>query len=234
MSGNQPSSLSGDPIGMGISVSAPISSVTGSSSLLFAQPILNGHVFASTIVLIVSEVILFISRRLFNLKSLPILDASSGQTVQIPLTELQEFLRWIANRSGPPPELNLINNRINMLTDPGGQIEGQHIPSFVTVTTPEAPLVISIYFTADYSTSPFTPSVAMFIPIFSFPGIRGALPILIIGLLSTIFIRAVVSPESTGSSPLPRSETSINNPLNFSPNDLLQLLTKFRNKMEDE
>ncbi len=230
MSGNQRSSLRGEPLSMGISISVPISSVAGSSSLIFAQPILIGHVFASTAVLISSEVFLFIAERLFNLRSLPILNASNGQTVQMPLSELQEFLRWMANGSGPSPDLNLVTTGGNTLTDPAGQIEATHIPSFITVTTPEAPLVVSIYVIADYSIKPFTPSVALFIPILNFPGIRGGIPLLILGLLSTIFVRSVVSPESAGSKPLHSPETHINTPLDYSPNDLLQLLTKFGKK----
>ncbi len=233
MSGNQPSSLRGDPLSMGIGVSVPISSVVGSSSLIFAQPILIGRVLASSIVIIASEVLLFIAKHLLSLKSLPILNASNGQTVQIPLTELQEFLRWIANGSGPSPIHNLIINSRN-ITGSDEQIEGATIPTLVTVTTPEAPLVISIYFSADYSTKPFTPSVAMFIPILTFPGIRGALPLLILGLLSTIFVRSVVPPESTGSKPLASTGTKSNNPLTYSPNELLQFLTKFRKKLENQ
>lgn len=227
MSGNQPRSLCGEPLSMGIGISVPISSVVGSSSLLFAQPLIIGRVFASSIVLIGSEVFLFIARRLFNLDSLPILDARNGQTVQMPLNELQEFLRWMANGSGPSPNPNLVTNERTMLTNSDGEIDGTVVPGFVTVTTPEAPLVVSIFVSADYSNKPFTPSVAMFIPILTFPGVRGALPLLILGLLSTIFVRAVVPPESTGSKPLSKPRSTMNDPLTFTPNDLLQFLNRF-------
>ena len=73
---------------------------------------------------------------------------------------------------------------------------------FITTVTPEAPLTVAIYFSAFYSNNPFTPGVSFFIPILAFPGVRGALPLLILGLLSTIFVRSVVPPESTGSKPL--------------------------------
>ena len=221
MSSHQPGGLRGEPLNMGISIFAPISSVHGSSSLLFAQPLLTGSVFASTAVLIGSEFFLFIANRLFHLKSIPVLDARNGQTVQMSLTELQEFLRWIANGMGPL--------QIQTQSNEDGRISGDHSTGFLTVTTPEAPLTIAIYIVASYSNDPFTPSVSFYIPILVFPGVRGALPLLILGLLATIFVRAVVPPESTGAKPLPEPEpgTIMNNPLTYSPNDLLQSLIKF-------
>jgi len=231
MSGNQPRSLCGEPLNMGISISVPISSVVGSSSFLFAQPLLTGIVFASSAVLIGSEILLFIAGRLFNLESIPVLDVNNGQTVQMPLTELQEFLKWMSKGSDATPNPNLgtlVTNESTMLTNPGGQSVGPGIiPGLVTVTTPEAPLVVSIYISAPFSNIPFTPTASFFIPILTFPGVRGALPLLILGLLATIFVRSVVPPESTGSRPLARPGTMMNNPLTFTPNDLLQLLTRF-------
>ena len=229
MSGNQPRELCGEPLSMGFSVSAPISSVVGSSSLLFAQPLLTGGVFASTAVLIGSEIFLFIASRLFQLTSIPVIDVKNGQTVQMSLTELQEFLRWMANGIGVTPNPNPVTDGENgdILANQDEQQTGIHSTGFITVTTAEAPLIVSIYFSAAYSNNPFTPSVSFFIPILTFPGARGALPLLMLGLLSTIFVRAVVPPESTGSKPLPRPGKRINNPLPYSPNDLLQLLTKF-------
>jgi len=88
---------------MGLSIFAPISSVAGSSSLLFGQPLLTGDVVASTALLIGSELFLFIAKRLFHLKSIPVLDATNGQTLQMSLTELQAFLRWMANGIGTSP-----------------------------------------------------------------------------------------------------------------------------------
>ena len=227
MSRNQPRNFCGEPLTMGIGISVPISSEVGSSSLIFAQPLLIGDVFASSAVLIGSEVFLFIAERLFNLESLPILDARSGQTVQMPLTELQEFLRWMANGSRSSPDPNPVTNGRNTFSNPDEQIVGTEVPGFVTITTPEAPLVVSIFVSAAYSNIPFTPTTSFFIPILTFPGVRGALPLLILGLLSTIFVRAVVPPESTGSKPLSKPRAMMNSPLTFTPNDLLQLLNRF-------
>ena len=234
MSGNQPSNLSGEPLNMGLSIFAPISSAAGSSSLLFAQPLLTGSVFASTVVLIGSEVFLFIARRFFNINSIPVLDASNGQTVQMSLTELQEFLRWMSNGIGAVPNSNARSNGGTIPSNQEGQVTGFNSDSvdntgFLTVETREAPLTLALYFSAFYSNNPYTPSVTLSIPIITFPGVRGALPLLILGLLATIFVRSVVPPESTGSKPLSNSDagTRVNNPLTYSPNDLVQLLTKY-------
>ena len=231
MFGNQIGGLCGEPLNMGLSIFTPISSVTGSSSLLFAQPILSGSIFASTAVLLGSELFLFVASHLFHLKSIPVLDARSGQTVQMSLTELQEFLRWMANGMGASPNSNpiTIGESENTLSNQDGGITGSKNTGFLTVKTPEAPLSIAIYFSAFYSNNPYTPSVSLFIPIIAIPGIRGSLPLIILGLLATIFVRAVVPPESTGAKPLAESEpeTRMNNFLTYSPNDLLQSLTKF-------
>ena len=236
MSGNQPGRLCGEPLNMGLSIFAPLSSVAGSPSLSFAQPLLTGSVFASTAVLIGSELFLFIARRLFHLKSIPVLDARNGQTVQMSLTELQEFLRWMANGIGTSPNPNLVTAGGNgtILPNQDGQTTGVDYTGFLTAETPEAPLTLAIYFSAFYSNNPFTPSVSFYIPILAFPGARGALPLLILGLLSTIFVRAVVPPESTGSKQLSKPITKMNNPLTYSPNDLLQLLSKYGKKFGSE
>lgn len=234
MSGNQPGRVCGEPLNMGLSIFSPISSVAGSSSLLFAQPLLTGSVFASTAVLIGSELFLFIARRLFQLNSIPVLDAKTGQTVQMSITELQEFLRWMANGIGVPPNSNPATDggNGNILSNQDGRITEINNSGFITNRPPEAPLVVAIYFSAFYSNNVYTPSVSFYIPILAFPGVRGALPILILGLLATIFVRAVVPPDSTGSKPFSKPGTRMNNPLTYSPNDLLQLLTKFGKNFE--
>jgi len=235
MSGNQPGGLCGEqrePLNMGISIGVPISSVIGSSILLFAQPLLTGSVFASTAILIGSELFLFIARHLFHLKSIPVLDERNGQTVQMSLIELQEFLRWMANGIGASPNSNPVTDGgdENIYSNQDGQITGDHSTGFLTITTQEAPITVAIYISAFYSNNPFTPSVTLFFPILAFPGVRGALPLLILWLIAIIFVRAVVPPESTGAKPLPEPETRLNDTLTYSSDDITQLLTKFENE----
>lgn len=230
MPGNQlGEGLSKEPLSMGIYIFAPISSVAGSATLSFSQPLLSGNIFASAAVLIGSELFLIIAQRLFRLDSIPVLDVKKGQTVQMPLSELQEFLRWMATGSGSNPNSNPVTDGRNMLSNAGGEFtetSGSH-RGFLTPESPEAPLIVALYVSANFSNRTYSPYTSFVIPILTFPGLRGALPLHILGLLSTIFVRAVVPPESTGSKPLSKPETRMNNPLTYSPNDILQLLTKF-------
>ncbi|MCB8816356.1 hypothetical protein [Desulfosporosinus shakirovi] len=229
MSGNQPESRFGEPIVMGIELFAPISSVAGSSTLLFTQPLLTGQVFKSSAVIIGAELIIFIVHHFFNVKSIPILDLRNEQTFQLPLSELHDFLRWMANGSDPT-NLNTSANGINRLINSDSEITGSLADrGFPTPLSPEAPLVFAIYVIGNYSNKPYTPYLLFTVPILTFPGVRGALPLLIIGLLATIFVRAVVPPETTGAKPLikPDTLTNSNMPLTFNSNDLLKLLTRF-------
>ncbi|SHH83789.1 hypothetical protein [Desulfosporosinus lacus] len=230
MYGSQPESRCGDPISLGIELFAPISSVAGSSSLFITQPLLAGKVCASSAVIIGAEFIIFIAHRFFNVKSIPILDLKNERTVQIPISELQEFLKWMANGSGSSPGLNTTADGRNRLVNlDGGLIDEVGERGFLTPESPEAPLILAIYVLANYSDKLYTPYVLLTIPILTFPGVRGALPLLIIGLLATIFVRAVVPPETTGAKPLVKANTLTNGntPLTFTPNDLLKLLTRF-------
>lgn len=200
-----------EPLNMGIALFAPISSLAGSPTFFFTQPLISGRVFASTAVLIGMEIFLFIAQRLFGLESVPVLDVKNGQTLQMPLSELQGFLKWVSNGSA---------------SEYTGTIGSR---GFLTVVSPEAPLTLALTVNADYSNNPYTPAIWFIFPIFTFPGIRGALPLLILELLATIFVRAVVPPESTGSKPLSGpSSNEMSNPLNLSPNDILELLNRFR------
>ncbi|MDR3585185.1 MAG: hypothetical protein P4L59_07650 [Desulfosporosinus sp.] len=228
MSGGQPVGLSKDPINMGVRILAPISSVAGSATIYFSQPLLSGNVFSASDILIGSEFFLRIAQRLFCLESLPVLDAQTGQTVQMPLSELQAFLRGIANRSDPSQKSSSVTNGTNMPIAANGEVTGTigH-RGFPTPETPEAPIIVALFVTADYSSMTVSPYVTLTIPIFTVPGVRGALPLIILVLLSTILVRSVVPPEATGSKPLSKPGTTMNDPTTFTPNDLLQLLTRF-------
>ena len=228
MSGSQPASFSGEPINMGIRLFAPISSVAGSATIYFSQPLLSGSVFASSDIIIGSEFFLRLAQRLFHLESLPVLDVQTGQTFQMPLAELQEFLRWIANRSELSQNSNPATNRTTMPIATNGEFTGTRGQrGFPTPESPEAPVVMAIFVTADYSNLTVSPYVTLTIPILTFPGIRGALPLLILGLLGTIFVRSVVPPAATGSKPLAKPGVTTNDPPTFTPNELLQMLTRF-------
>lgn len=228
MPGREPERVCEESLNMGITIFAPISSVAGSSTIIFSQTLLTGRVFAASAVSIGAQTILFIAQRFFKVKSIPILDVTNEQTVQMPISELQDFLKWMASGSRSSPNVNTTTN--GTLTNSNGALGvGTGERGFPTPESPEAPLVFAIFFNADYSNELYTPYIRLTIPLFIFPGLRGALPLLIVGLLATIFVRAVVPPETTGSRPLrkPVKETNNNTPLTFTPSDLLQLLTRF-------
>ncbi|SDH14974.1 hypothetical protein [Desulfosporosinus hippei] len=220
----------GEPIVIGIEFFCPISSTPGSSTLIFTQPLLTGKIFESSAVIIGAQIILYIAHHLFGYKSIPIMDTKNNQTIQMPLSELQDFLKWMANGSGTFANLSSANTESNQNTNVDLGITGTiGDRGFQTPQSPEAPLVLAIYVIGNFSNKPYTPIVEIIVPILTFPGLRGALPILIISLLATIFVRAVVPPESTGARPLAKPSPLNNNtnPLTFTPNDLLKMFTKF-------
>jgi len=225
MSGNQlGEEISKERLGMGIYIFVPMSAVAGSPILYYVQPLLNGNVFASSAVLIGSEFFLLIAKHILRLESIPVLDVKNGQIIQMPLSELQEFLKWVARGTDYTTNLNSSINGRNVSTDRA--LTGER--GFLTPESSEAPLVIAIYVSGNYSNRLYSPYISLTVPILVFPGLRGSLPLLILGLIGTIFVRAVVPPETTGSNPLVKPGTTNNNTsLTFSPNDLLQMLTRF-------
>lgn len=219
----------GESIVIGLEFFCPISSAPGSSSLFFAQPLLTGKVFESSAVIIGAQIILYIAHHILGYKSIPILDPKNNQTIQMPLSELQDFLKWMANGSDTFASLSSTSAGSNQITNSDSGIIGAISDrGFQTPQSPEAPMILAIYVVGNFSNKPYTPIVEIIVPIFTFPGLRGALPILIISLLATIFVRAVVPPESTGARPLAKPSPNNNtNPLTFTPNDLLKMFTKF-------
>lgn len=226
MSGNQSEEgLSKESLTMGIFLFAPISSEAGSPSIYFSQPILAGSVFGSAAILIGSILLLLIMERLFCLESIPVLDIKNGQTVQMPLSDLQEFLKCMA-KGTEYTKSNLSTDERNVLST-GRDVIGQR--GFPTPESPEAPLLLAIYVSGDYSNKLYSPYFTLTIPILTFPGLRGSLPLLVLGLIGTIFVRAVVPPESTGSKPPTKARAlkNLNNSITLTPNDLLELLSRF-------
>jgi hypothetical protein len=202
--------ISKEPLNLGISLYAPVSSVPGSSSFFFLQPLLTGKVFASIGILIVTQIFLFFADRLWGHESAPQQKTpviSPEQTVKMSLSDLQDFLASMP--------------RENFQPSTGQVVAG-------TNETAEIPLVLSLSVWGDFTNKPYGPTVYLLLPLFTFPGVRGALPLLILELLTTIFVRAVVPPQTTGSKPL--TAPTINRkfqPLQFSPEELLNLLNRF-------
>lgn len=229
MSGCGEQQFNTEALNLGLVIFNPVSSVPGSPTFFFLQPIITGKVFASAGVLIGAQLFLFLAQRLFNLDRLPVnfceLDGKS-QLIEMSSTDLQEFLKAVAcgDSAGITKHFS---NPIGS-TDDGGGLGSATGPTktFATPTTIEAPLVVGIAIYGDFSSQLFSPLVFFTVPIFTVPGIRGALPILILETLSTIFVRAVVSPETTGAKPIPETSQS-RQLLHFTPEDLLTLFSRF-------
>jgi hypothetical protein len=203
-----------EPISVGIALFSGSSSVPGSPLISVLQPLVNGRLFSAAGVLIGAEFLLLLIKYLFRLETVPAFDVQNNKYIQIPIGELQALIQNISlKQNSISPDL------INI----------QNAPKFTspTIFPPESPLIFAIYIAAEYSISPFSPTVWFFIPIFVFPGLRGSLPILILILLETIFIRCVVPPETTGSKPLPKPAERVNPSLNLRPEDLLGILNRF-------
>ncbi|ODA39287.1 hypothetical protein [Desulfosporosinus sp. BG] len=212
-----------EPLNFGVSIFAPVSSVPGSSTFFFLQPLLTGKVVASVGFLIASQLLLFLADRLFGLESMPIQSRpaiSPEQTVRMSLRDLQDFLASVSRDIQPSTGTSTPST--------GTSAPSREDISTGTIETPEAPLIFALAVWSDFTDKPYSPSVFLLIPVFTFPGLRGALPLLILELLATIFIRAVVPPKTTGSRPL-TNPASTNNlpPFQFSPEDVLKLLKRF-------
>lgn len=202
------------PIIISLYISVPISSTAGSPSLAYRQPLLTGRIFSSAGVLIGAELFLLIAQYLFKLESIPILDISSNQIMQMPIREFQDFLKSLSGSTTVviPPQVPS--------PQPGSR-------GFLFPLPPEAPLLVSLLISSEFSNNIYSPSPSLFLPIFALPGLRGALPFLILSLLATIFIRTVVAPETTGAKPLPKTDDRPNSSIKFSPEELLQFLSRF-------
>jgi hypothetical protein len=203
--------ISTEPLNLGISIYAPVSSVPGSATFFMLQPLLRGKVFASIGVLIAAQVFLFLTDRFWGLESLPLRQdpvIAPEQTVQMSLKDLQDFLASL----------------------PAIQSSSGHAASKIfPPETPEIPLAITLTVWGNFSNNPFSPTIYLLLPLLTFPNVRGALPLMILELLTTIFVRAVVPPQTTGSKPV-TNPTTINpkfQSLQFSPEDLLNLLNRF-------
>lgn len=219
------------PITVGFSIFSRVSSVSGSPSLSYLQPLINSRLFSSAGVLVGAQILFLLAKYIFKLDSVPRLDLANNQIVQIPLGELQNLLQVLAAKQ----KNNQTNGKTNGNTNgsffgstaAAGTTPLDEEDTFPTNLPPEAPVVISLFITADYSNQLYTPTSWFYIPILSFPGLRGSLPILILSTLGTIFVRCVVPPETTGAKPLPEPSQQPNSSLNLRPEELLGILSRF-------
>ncbi|WP_425801683.1 hypothetical protein ACHOLT_13805 [Desulfitobacterium sp. Sab5] len=216
------------PINLALYISVPISAAAGSPTLAFRQPLITGHIFSSAGVLVGAELFLILAKYILKLESISTVDLQTNQIIQMPMKEFHEFLKTITgNNTGITqsiitPPISAASSSTNPITPFTSGSRG-----FIQPLPPEAPLVISLLVTSDFSNMTFSPNLSFFLPVIAFPGLRGSLPIILLSLLATILIRAVVSPQTTGAKPLSKPGEQANSSLNFSPEDLLRFLSRF-------
>ncbi|TGE39666.1 hypothetical protein E4K67_01295 [Desulfosporosinus fructosivorans] len=213
--------FSKEPLSLGLTIFAPVSSVPGSASFFFLQPLLTGKIFASVGVLIVAQIFLFLADRFFGHELKPVQKGtiiSPEQTVRMSLSDLQDFLASVSRGNVQPSTSTSVPST------------NQAVTGIFPLETPEIPLVVGLAVYGDFTNKPYCPAVFLLVNLFTFPGVRGAIPLLILELLTTIFVRSVVPPETTGAKPLtaPASNSKLQSKsLQFSPEDLLNLLNRF-------
>lgn len=188
------------PLSLGVSIYTPVSSVPGSSSFFFLQPLFTGKVFASVGILIAVQLFLFFAARFFGRESEPFQKSPiflPGQAVQVSFDDLRNFL-GVNIRPAADTSPSATGQAV---TSPSAT--EQTIPGTISESLPEIPLVLALSVYGPFTNKPYTPSVFLQFPLFTFPNLRGTLPVLILELLTTIFVRSVVPPETTGAKPSP-------------------------------
>lgn len=203
-------------LNLALGISAPVSSVPGSASFFLLQPLLTGKLFGAAGVLLGAQIFLILAKYIFGLNTVPLADpANPARRITMPIGELQALLGTIAANTSDP----LQTPAYSQAFAGGGEV--------LAHPTGENPVVASIILFAHYSSEPFAPTTWLIIPILTFPGLRGTLPILILEILSTIFVRAVVPPQTTGAKPLTPETPPVLPRLNLAPSELLKLLERF-------
>ena len=207
------------PIIVGFSLLTRISTMPGSPTFTIAQPLINTRLHLATWVLLGSQVLILLAKNVFGLEKIPVLDIAQNQILQIPIEELHNLIQYLGSR-----RVNTTSNQV-----PSSQIipGSSTTANFPTELPPDSPVYIALFITSDYSNELYTPSILTYLPIVSFPGLRGALPFLILALLAVIFIRCVVPPETTGAKPIQKQSIGQNHSYKLTSEDLIVILKRF-------
>ncbi len=196
-------------------LTSPISSARGSPRLLYSQvltttTVANASLFALGIDFLVQLAAWFFGE---DRVSRPTSYRGSDGTVTMPLSALSQFLKRIKNGRADIAEANPTPQPWPVETRPGVEVE------------PPQPMTLLLLLNGRVSPSDGSPIINLTIPVLSFPGITGGLPIIIIGLIATILVRAVVPPSTSGTTPPadPPQEPKFQ----FGTEEILQLLQQF-------
>lgn len=204
------------PLNFGLVFFAPISSVAGSATIQITQPLLVANVTFAPLWIVLGELALLIANAIFALDTIPLIAVRDGRLLRIPLGELRRLL-------------SDLEGTVSQGTVPQGTAPGAiGDRGFLTAEEPGAPLIIGLSVFSDYSEDPDSPNTQFIVPLVEVRGLRGALPMLILGLLMTIFVRAAVPPEASGAKPFnPLLTGRRGRTFNLSPEALTHLLERF-------
>ncbi|MDP4128123.1 MAG: hypothetical protein Q8912_14460 [Bacillota bacterium] len=183
------------PLNLSLALFCPTSSVEGSATVFYVQPLLYGRVYRASLILTGAQLFLAFAKVLFGMEYISMYKMDENIRcipIKIPIDKLYELIHDGAKEEGS--SISQVTGATTTET------------AAITTTTTEAPLVIGLTVSADYSTAPFAPASYFVFPFFAISGIRGSLPLLILILLDTIFVRAVVPPEATGAKPIQKPQ----------------------------
>ncbi|MDA8227691.1 MAG: hypothetical protein M0T74_08300 [Desulfitobacterium hafniense] len=121
------------PLNFGIAIFCPISSVAGSATVILTQPLLTSNFVSASVIILAIQIFLLIAKRIFDLERVPVSDSARSTTIQMPLSDLNEILQSTLQDSSVTAEQT---DGLNLTPRQRG---------FLTVETPEAPLLVGLY-----------------------------------------------------------------------------------------
>lgn len=182
-------------INVGLSFLTRVSSVPGSPTFIYSQPLINSRVYFAPWILLGAQVVSLVGKKFLQIKEIPILDVAQGKLCSIPLDKFLDILGSLNEATGNLSSRNFFEELNQTSSSTASGLD------FPTQLPPDVPMYIALYLSADYSRELYTPNIIVYVPMLSFPGLKGALPFLVLALLGTILVRCVVDPKTTGAKP---------------------------------
>ncbi len=195
---------------------SPVSSAVGSPRLAYAQNITSAGVpgagFWVVVLDFVVQLVAWICGEGRVVRPDPSGIAMPEGSVSMSLPELAEFVARLKTGRWDPPAKAYPAVVEGEVTRPGVQVIS---PAYLTLF-----LLVS----GTVSGREGAPMLSIFVPLISFKGLTGGLPILIMGLIATILVRTVVPPTSSGLLPDEQAQEPV---FQLKAQELIQLLRGF-------
>ncbi|MDA8442086.1 MAG: hypothetical protein M0Z55_06885 [Peptococcaceae bacterium] len=196
---------------------SPVSSAVGSPTLHFNQKItatqLPNAGFWLLVVNTIIQIVVWLCGEDKIIQPDPAAFPGSEQMISMSLPQLAQFLAQLGGGNWDLPQRNSAAlNSGDGITRPGVQVLS---PAYLT---------LFLLVNATPTGRAGTPIFSLFVPLLSFVGISGGLPIIIMGLISTILVRHVVPPSSSGTAPMPDPPGLAQPSIELKLQELMQLL----------